>query len=175
MKCYKCGTMFREIHGDLEVIDDYVGPFWVEAVHYYKCDECGELLFPPETARAIEKSRDGRKDQLLKNRPLNAFLTASETAAILGISRQALHKHRRIRRGFIHQTRFGGTIVYLRESVILFKRFGDGRISLDPSAQKHYVEYPGRSVYSELMFNYELHNIDATPLPETPFQPAQQT
>ncbi len=175
MKCYECGKTFREIHGDLEVIDNHVGPFWLEAVHYYKCDECGEVLFPPETARAIEKGRIERKDQLLRNRPLNEFLTATETAAILGISRQALHKHRRIRRGFIHQTTFGSGIVYLKESVMLFKMIGDGRILLYRPTEMHDTGYVDRSIYSEPMFNYEPQHVDATPLPDAPFQPVQQT
>ena len=49
---------------------------------------------------------------------------------MLGVSRQALHKHRRIRRGFIFQTMFDGKIVYLKQSVFQYMKKGDGRFSL---------------------------------------------
>jgi hypothetical protein len=62
--------------------------------------------------------------------PISAFLSSAETAAVLGISRQALHKHRRISRGFIFQTTFGGSKVYLKESVEHFRKKGDGRFKL---------------------------------------------
>jgi hypothetical protein len=133
MKCYECGGEYHDIDGDLEIGDRYVGSFLVRAVHYRKCDSCGQVLFPLGTAEAIERRRGERKDELLKGRPLRAFLTAAETATSLGISRQALHKHRRIRRGFIHQTAFGSGVVYLEESVKLFKATGDGRFPLCPS------------------------------------------
>ena len=140
MKCHECGGKYRVINGDLQINDAYVGPLVVEAVSYYKCDRCGQLLFPPETAEASEKRRRERRDELLKEHPLRAFLSAAETAETLGISRQALHKHRRIRRGFIYQTGFGGGIVYLEESVKLFKATGDGRFSLCPSTGSVDVE-----------------------------------
>jgi hypothetical protein len=145
MKCYECGGKYQDIDGDLEMDDRYVGPFVVKAVHYYKCDRCGQDLFPPETAEAIEKRRGERLDELLKGQPLRAFLTATETATALGISRQALHKHRRIRRGFIYQTAFGGGMVYLEESVKRFKDTGDGRFPLCPSLGSVGGEHPGRT------------------------------
>jgi hypothetical protein len=133
MKCHECGGKYREVDGDLAMNDPYIGAFVVAGVHYYKCDGCGQVLFPLETAEAIEERRSERKDELLKGHPLRDFLTAAETAAALGISRQALHKHRRIRRGFIHQTAFGSGMVYLEESVKRFKDTGDGRFPLSSS------------------------------------------
>lgn len=154
MRCHECGGKYRAINGDLQINDPYVGPFVVEAVSYYRCDGCGQLLFPPKTAEAMGKRRGERRDELLKERPLRAFLTATETAATLGISRQALHKHRRIRRGFIYQTGFCGGIVYLEESVKLFKATGDGRFSLCPSTEPSGGEYLGTTERSRLLTQY---------------------
>jgi len=137
MKCDECGGKYRGISGDLEWDDAYVGSFVVKDVHYRKCETCGQVLLPLETAETIEKRRAERRDELLKALPLGAFLTAAETATTLGISRQALHKHRRIRRGFIHQTGFGGGVVYLEESVKRFKDTGDGRFPLCSSTGPH--------------------------------------
>ena len=133
MKCDECGGKYRTVSGDLKWDDPYVGSFVVKDVHYRKCERCGQALLPLETAEAIEKRRGERRDELLKALPLGAFLTAAETAATLGISRQALHKHRRVRRGFVYQTGFCGGTVYLEESVKRFKSTGDGRFPLCPS------------------------------------------
>ena len=133
MKCDECGGKYRAVSGDLKWDDPYVGSFVVKDVHYRKCERCGQVLLPLETAEAIEKRRGERRDELLKALPLRDFLTAAETATALGISRQALHKHRRIRHGFIHQTPFGSGVVYLEESVKRFKATDDGRFPLCPS------------------------------------------
>jgi hypothetical protein len=175
MKCYECGGKHRDVNGDLEINDRYVGPFLVKAVHYYKCDSCGQVLFPSETAEAIEKRRGERKDELLKGRPLRAFLTATETATTLGISRQALHKHRRIRRGFIYQAAFCGGIVYLEESVKLFKATGDGRFPLCPSLGAGGGEYLGRTESSRLLSDYEPWPDATAQVVDAPFKHPSQT
>jgi hypothetical protein len=156
MRCHECGGKYRVINSDLQIDDPYVGPYVVEAVSYYRCDGCGQLLFPPKTAEAAEKRRRERRDELLKERPLRTFLTAAETASTLGISRQALHKHRRIRRGFIYQTGFCGGIIYLEESVKLFKATGDGRFPLCHSTEPSGGEYLGPTESSRLLTQYVL-------------------
>jgi hypothetical protein len=85
-----------------------------------------------KTAKRIEERRYEILKQWLQSQPLNAFISATETASILGISRQALHKHKRIRRGFIYCTTFGEKKVrlYLKNSVLQFKKTGDGRFPL---------------------------------------------
>ena len=69
-------------------------------------------------------------DRLITDKPVDSFVIATEAASMLGISRQAFHKHRRIQRGFIYKTNFGGKTVYLKESVLHFKETGDGRFPL---------------------------------------------
>jgi hypothetical protein len=154
MKCDECGGKYSTIRSDLRWDDPYVGSFVVNDVNYRKCETCGQILLPVETAEAIEKRRAERRDELLKARPLRDFLTAAETAAALEISRQALHKHRRIRRGFIHQTTFCGGIVYLEESVKLFKATGDGRFPLCPSTGTGGGEYLGLAEEKRLHSDY---------------------
>ena len=175
MKCDECGGKYRDVSGDLEWDDRYVGSFVVKEVQYRKCETCGQVLLPPETAEAVEKRRGERKDELLKARPLRDFLTASETAAVLGISRQALHKHRRIRRGFIHQTAFGGGVVYLEESVSLFKATGDGRLPLCPSTGPSGGEYLGLTESSRLLTQYRPWPADTAQLAATSFKRPHQT
>lgn len=118
------------MHDNLELSDKYVGPYSVESVDYSQCEECGRRLFPLETARRIEEKRELVLQEKIQSFPIKDFVTGVEAARILGITRQALHKNRRIRRGFIFQTRFSNKAVFLRKSVELFKKTGDGRFTL---------------------------------------------
>ena len=106
MRCYECGGRYIAKHGSLELVDKYIGPFTVETDEYFECEECRDYLFSPETSERIEKARRVGLEDKLQSLPIRDFVTAVEAATILGISRQALHKHRRIRRGFIFQTKF---------------------------------------------------------------------
>ncbi len=129
MKCAECSGNYREKSGFLEVIDPYLGPIAASGI-YDECETCGDILYTIELARAIDAARKAREQELLKQMPIGDFLSAAETASLLGISRQALNKHRRIRRGFIYHTTIGGFTVYLKKSVIQFKETGDGRFPL---------------------------------------------
>jgi hypothetical protein len=130
MRCYNCGGAYSEESGLYEFVDPYVGPIYVQGVPYFKCNQCDDVLFTVEMTQALEEARNKRKEELLSQFPIGDFISASETASLLGVSRQALHKNRRIRRGFIHQTTFGGATVYLKKSVTQFEKTGDGRFPL---------------------------------------------
>jgi hypothetical protein len=140
MKCYECGGTYIRKYGRLEINDRYVGSLVIEPVEYSRCNRCGDYLFSTEASQQIEKTRERVLQNILESKPLGAFLSAAQTSAILAISRQALHKHRRIRRGFIFQTRFDNKTVYLKKSVQLFKATGDGRFPLrKPAKQIQYT------------------------------------
>lgn len=130
MNCLECGGDYEEKQGSLEVTDENIGPYSVSDVQYYQCTKCGDLLFSPETSKVLERKRSEVMDRLIKDKPVDSFVTGTEAACILGITRQAFHKHRRIHRGFIYQTDFGGKTVFLKESVHRFKETGDGRFPL---------------------------------------------
>jgi hypothetical protein len=130
MRCNQCGGKYITKHGDLDITDAYVGPFTVPAVEYFECEGCGDLAYSPETILEIEKARKVGLEEMLQSFPLRDFVTATRAGVMLGISRQALHKHRRIRRGFIFKTQFADRTLYLNKSVLLFKDTGDGRFPL---------------------------------------------
>ena len=139
MKCYNCGHDYVAHNGSLAICDEYVGTFTVHNLSYMKCGQCGDKLFTPEAAKQVENSRNAAISAAVLSRPIKNFISSSEAAVILGISRQALHKHRRIRRGFIFQTRFDGKIVYLKESVLRFKQTGDGRFPINILPSTHAI------------------------------------
>ncbi len=131
MNCYECGGTYQEKTDLLEIIDPIVGSISFEGILYYQCDKCDELLYTEDMSIAIEEARNDLIRELLYELPIGDFISAAETASILGISRQALHKNNRINHGFIHHTTFGGVTVYLRLSVLQFKKTGDGRFPLN--------------------------------------------
>jgi hypothetical protein len=130
MKCCECDGEYKPKTGPLQISDKYIGAFTVKKLEYRKCNKCGDLLYSIEAAKVIEAARKAALQEILQVKSINKFLCAAETADFLGISRQALHKHHRIRRGFIFQTKFAGKTVYLKKSVELFKKIGDGRFAL---------------------------------------------
>jgi hypothetical protein len=134
MRCHECGGTYRTRKGTLRLPDDVVKLLVVPDVEYLECDECGELMFPFETAKKIGDTRDREISEFLRSRPSDDFISATGAAAMLGISRQALQKHRRISRGFVYQRREGRIAMYLKDSGRQFKETGDGRIPLSVSA-----------------------------------------
>jgi len=140
MNCLECGGTYTEKSGIYVLVDPYVGKITIKGVPYYQCDKCEDILYSEAMAQAIESERKKRIHEILSNFPFGDFIGAAETASILEISRQALHKNRRINHGFIYQTKFGGLTAYLRQSVLKYKRTGDGRSPLhfhgySPSAE----------------------------------------
>lgn len=130
MRCVNCLGQFVTIKGDLKLKDKVLGDLVVPDTTWEQCDRCGHILYNPITMKAIEKAEADRKKDLLLNRPIRDFIPATEVAKILGCSRQAIHKHKRIRRGFIHFVMHNGSYQYLKESVELYNKTGDGRLPL---------------------------------------------
>jgi hypothetical protein len=143
MNCLECGGTYTEKSGIHQLVDPYVGKITIKGVPYYQCDKCEDILYSEAMAQAIESERNKYIHEILSQFPISDFISAAETASILGISRQALNKNRRINHGFIYQTKFCGLTVYLKQSVHQYKKTGDGRFPLyshgySPSAE--YVE-----------------------------------
>ncbi len=130
MRCYECGGTYQGKNDSLTITDKFIGSLTIQGILYYQCDTCGDILYTEEMSLAIEAERNRRIQEVLVRFPLGDYLSSSQTCALLEISRQALHKNRRIQRGFIYQTKIGESLVYLKPSVLLFKETGDGRFPL---------------------------------------------
>lgn len=160
MKCYECGGEHKEhCEKRFRVDDETIGTFHVADVSYMECGKCRDRLFAPADAKKIEDARAGTLNGILQAMPLRSFFSAAETSEKLGISRQALHKHRRISRGFIYHTEFGGARVYLKKSVLLFLESGDGRFTLRQPESKPvtYEDNPQVSVIPPVLA-WEIRN-----------------
>ena len=130
MNCLECGGTYTEKSGTYVLIDPYVGKIIIQGVSYYQCNKCEDILYSEAMAQAIDSERNERIHEILSQFPICDFISAADTALILGISRQALHKNRRINHGFIYQTKFGELTVYLKQSALQYKGTGDGRFPL---------------------------------------------
>lgn len=142
MQCLVCGGSYVESSERYIYKDPVVGDISVDGLKFYRCDKCGDVLFTPEILDVIEKQVKERKEQLIGSLPIRDFVTTTETAKLLGVSRQALNKNQRIKKGFIHQTTFGENVAYVRKSVIQFRRTGDGRYPLYINKFKVYSLLP---------------------------------
>lgn len=148
MRCYDCGGTCTRHSGKLQLENHSIGWFEIDSPEYYKCEKCGKLLFPEETLEIIDAFKKEKLDRILEELPVKDFISGQNASDILGISRQAFHKHRRIRNGFIYSIKKWGKRVYHKKSVELFKSKGDGRFSLyameinesrESATNKHYT------------------------------------
>lgn len=130
MNCYECGGTLHKVTNPYTYSDPHVGEIVVSGIPYYQCDSCDEVLLTEKISIAIEEERERRITWYLKQSPVSAFVTSSEAAKILGVTRQAFNKNRRIKRGFIYQTTLGDISIFLYESVMQYMRTGDGRFPI---------------------------------------------
>ena len=130
MKCHECGNIITTHIGDLELPSKTLGSFSIYNVEYFKCNHCDSIFLPENTWNIADKEENKLVNDYLSNLPIKKFIASSTTADLLGMSRQALHKHKRIQRGFIYSILHEGNRFYLNDSVLLFKQNGDGRYPL---------------------------------------------
>ncbi|MCX7047154.1 MAG: hypothetical protein NTX50_16910 [Candidatus Sumerlaeota bacterium] len=130
MKCYECGGNSITETASIVINDSILGPVTVPNITQSRCDQCGDTLLSCEESDKITDCLERLLDARIKRNPITAFVSAQEACSILGITRQAFHKNRRIKRGFILQASIAGQVLYLRKSVELFKIKGDGRYPL---------------------------------------------
>jgi hypothetical protein len=131
MRCKQCGGALHNRTGRLVVPDKLVAEVVVDDASFRKCRSCGELWYPPGTSRRITKARSAKIDEIVNSYPQRAFVTPGETAEMLGCSRQALHKNRKVLVGSIYSVLKGDrTRLFLRQSAEEYLRSGDGRFPL---------------------------------------------
>lgn len=154
MKCYECGGRYSEFFGNIIIQDDIIGNIEVNDVKYYKCNQCGELLFPRETLSVIEDKEKKILDALIGRLPLDDFISSTTLAEILNISRQAIHKHHRINNGFIYSKIHEGRRLYSRKSSVLYRETGDGRFPL--------IQHIDEPVYTAIVQDNTAYTITST-------------
>lgn len=141
MHCLNCDGQFFSETGSLVIDRKLIGRFSVHNIEYRKCKSCGKIRYPASTAKIIEKQENKIIQKLIGKLPIESFVGATTAGRILGISRQAMHKNRRIRRGFIYSIRKEGKLYYNKKSIQLYKDTGDGRFTLHSDTSKTKIKY----------------------------------
>ena len=136
MKCTGCNQNFIHKKGSIALIDKFIGDYIVNSTEYLECPHCRKKMYKKQTIKKIETQKLKIKDKLLRKLSINEYIGATSAANILGVSRQALHKHPKIRRGFIFRILLEKKFLYNRKSVELYKIKGDGRFSLINEIEK---------------------------------------
>lgn len=142
MKCNECDGTYKNLSGLYNYNDPLVGEISINGIPYYKCDKCGDILLSEKMALSLDQARNNRIKELLGEYPIGDFISAKHTWELLGITRQALNKNQRIRKGFIYSIDFDGVNAFLKQSVLLFKKTGDGRFPLYqiPNSSSDYID-----------------------------------
>lgn len=136
----------RECKGVLRLADPYVGQVIVDNAVFFACEQCAEKAYPLDTARKIEVARQAAITKLVSEFPISEFVTSRDAAGFLGVTRQAMSKNRRIKRGFVYKVKMAdGCTMYLLRSLRQFKETLDGRF---PLFRVYNIEAPQYAGYS---------------------------
>lgn len=136
--CYNCGKEMRS-DNQYRWHDDFLGEFAIDCQpeEYSYCD-CGEEQLAYSLCLRIEQEEQNRISQAIMNMAHNNLerldelvATSRDLESIMNVSRQAISKNGKLKTLVYHIT-FKGKIYYLKESVNLFKKKGDGRFDLSP-------------------------------------------
>lgn len=130
MKCGVCGKECQVRSGRIQLQDKYIGEYSAIADEYFVCPDCNESYFPYSAMGRIDEARAEALERILQSLPLHCFVSLNNAAGILGITKQALSKNARVKRGFIFHTMFEEKPLYVRESVRRYSIGGDGRFPL---------------------------------------------
>ena len=135
-KCYECGS-YMKIGCEYTWKNKFLGEFSIlcNEKEYYYCS-CGEELMALSLLERVEQEEQKRVEQLLLNsvdcdfeKYKNELIPCSELGEVLGISRQAISKNKRIKT-LIYKVVINNETFYWKDSAILFRKYGDGRFDL---------------------------------------------
>jgi hypothetical protein len=131
--CNECGSQCKPVTGRYVYHDKTVGEIVLPDAKYLKCIHCGDVMLTMQTAKKLSDMRKQLINDFMNDQPISEFITTREAAEFLGITRQALHKNRRIDRGFVYSKTIGDVKLFHKRSLDIFKETGDGRFPLAKS------------------------------------------
>lgn len=137
MKCGDCGTEMVFRRGEIDIDNVSLGSFQLHDVEFWECPACNDQILPAETWTAADQEEGRLIKERISQLPVGDFISAAETAQILDVTRQGLHKNKRIGRGFVYSTMIDGKKFYHKKSVEQFKQTGDGRFALSNRTRRH--------------------------------------
>ena len=128
MKCAFCNSKLIKTKGSVKFNTRSLGSISVPNLNFLECTTCGEkLLEPKESDKAVSFISD-MEQELINKLPISEFLSANESALLLGISKQAFSKHPK--KALIYSAKIGNKSYYHRKSVELLRTTGNGKFLL---------------------------------------------
>lgn len=130
MHCALCNGDTTKQTGDHQFKSKVLGQILVPNITFERCSECGNKTFSPEESAALVSYVQKKERDAIEKLPVAGWISASEAADVLGISKQAFSKNPKIKRGFIYSVKIGDRKFYYKKSVQRFKDTNDGRLQL---------------------------------------------
>lgn len=136
MKCALCDGNIVKKKDILLFKSKILGEVYIPNIDFEECESCGDKLFSPESSEKISSYIRQEEQCAIGMMPIEAFITATEAAALLEITKQAFSKNNRVKRGLIYSVTKGNNKLYLKESVELFKEKNNGKFLL-PNKERY--------------------------------------
>lgn len=155
MRCYECGGTYKQKHGTVNLTAKAIGNYCIDDIDYKECEGCGSVFLSKEAWVEADRKENEVLENLIGRLPVSEFVNATTAAAMLDMSRQGLHQHNRIRRGFVYSIKIDGHTLYHRGSVILFNETKDGRFPLISEQRQPEVKYIFVTIPSSSSDKYE--------------------
>jgi predicted transcriptional regulator len=130
MRCDLCNVDMFRLVGSYPFESKVLGDVSVPGLEYFQCQGCGDVLFSSVMAQKAYEYLELVEREAIGSLPVKEFISQTEAADVLGITKQAFSKNPRIKRGFIYFTKVGEKKLFYKKSVEEFSRTGDGRIKL---------------------------------------------
>jgi hypothetical protein len=113
----------------------------VPDIEYEQCLRCGQILLTPESNKKVIAYVKKQEQEAIDDLPIGGFISLNEAAEILGITKQAFSKNPNIKRGLIVSKKLGQYTFYLKESVRLFKKKGNGKFLLPKYKEPEFLKH----------------------------------
>lgn len=136
MNCALCNGEVVKQKGSFPFKSKTLGMLSIPNISFEECQSCGDKLLSPQSSEKVLKYVREKEQEAIDSMPIRDFISASEAAEILGITKQAFSKHPRIKRGLIYSATKGKRKLFIEKSVKLFKNEGNGKFLL-PQAQRY--------------------------------------
>lgn len=130
MRCALCNGNIVNKTGDLPFESKTLGRLSIPDISFEECQSCGDKLLSPQDSDKVVKYVRQKEQEAIENMPIGDFIPANEAAKMLGITKQAFSKRPKIKRGLIFSVAKGTRKLFLKKSVELFKKKGNGKFLL---------------------------------------------
>ena len=104
------------------------------------CPSCEDVLLTNSEAQKVSRNLKLAERAAIGQLAIDDFVTLTEAAKLLRVSKQAVSKNPRIKRGLVFFVKKGSSVLYHKKSLELFKANGDGRFKLVSDTKEANIE-----------------------------------